>query len=65
MFPVRISILPEGTERTLTRQEVSDLLEFLYNQRCGCRAAKKDRNHTVVVPVRRETCKLRRVDLNH
>src|SRR5262249_51443354 len=33
MSPSPTSIMPEGLEKTLTRQELSDLLEFLYAQR--------------------------------
>jgi putative heme-binding domain-containing protein len=31
--PSNVSIMPEGLEKTMTRQELSDLLEFLYQQR--------------------------------
>ena len=31
--PSKVSIMPEGLEKTMTRQELSDLLEFLYQQR--------------------------------
>jgi len=31
--PAAISLMPEGLERTLTRQELRDLLEFLYRQK--------------------------------
>lgn len=33
MSPSKVSIMPEGLEKTMTRQEMSDLLEFLYQQR--------------------------------
>src|SRR5262249_8470319 len=33
MTPSKVSLMPEGLEKTMTRQELSDLLEFLYNQR--------------------------------
>jgi putative heme-binding domain-containing protein len=33
MTPSKVSLMPEGLEKTLTRQELSDLLEFLYAQR--------------------------------
>lgn len=31
--PSNVSIMPEGLEKTLTRQELTDLLEFLYHQK--------------------------------
>jgi putative heme-binding domain-containing protein len=33
MTPSAVSIMPEGLEKTMTRQDLSDLLEFLYRQR--------------------------------
>ena len=33
MTPSPVSIMPEGLEKALSRQELSDLLEFLYHQR--------------------------------
>jgi putative heme-binding domain-containing protein len=33
LAPAAISLMPEGLERTLTRQELRDLLEFLYRQK--------------------------------
>jgi putative heme-binding domain-containing protein len=33
MLPSKMSIMPEGLEKTITRQELSDLLEFLYSQK--------------------------------
>jgi putative heme-binding domain-containing protein len=33
MSPSATSIMPEGLEKTMSRQELSDLLEFLYKQR--------------------------------
>ena len=33
MTPSRVSLMPEGLEKTMTRQELSDLLEFLYAQK--------------------------------
>lgn len=33
MTPSPVSIMPQGLEKILSRQELSDLLEFLYNQR--------------------------------
>ena len=33
MAPSKTSIMPEGLEKTMSRQELSDLLEFLYSQR--------------------------------
>jgi hypothetical protein len=33
MTPSPVSIMPEGLEKTISRQELSDLLEFLYHQR--------------------------------
>jgi putative heme-binding domain-containing protein len=33
MTPSPVSIMPQGLEKTLSRQELSDLLEFLYSQR--------------------------------
>jgi putative heme-binding domain-containing protein len=31
--PAKLSLMPEGLEKTMTRQDLSDLLEFLYQQR--------------------------------
>jgi hypothetical protein len=31
--PSKVSLMPEGLEKTMTRQELSDLLEFLYSQK--------------------------------
>ena len=31
--PSKASIMPEGLEKIMTHQELSDLLEFLYSQR--------------------------------
>lgn len=33
MTPSKVSLMPEGLEKTMTRQELSDLLEFLYSQK--------------------------------
>jgi putative heme-binding domain-containing protein len=33
MTPSKVSLMPEGLEKVMTRQELSDLLEFLYHQR--------------------------------
>jgi putative heme-binding domain-containing protein len=33
LAPSNVSLMPEGLEKVLTRQELSDLLEFLYHQR--------------------------------
>jgi putative heme-binding domain-containing protein len=33
MTPSQVSLMPEGLEKTMSRQELSDLLEFLYAQR--------------------------------
>jgi len=33
MTPSKTSLMPEGLEKTMSRQELSDLLEFLYSQR--------------------------------
>jgi putative heme-binding domain-containing protein len=33
LTPSKVSLMPEGLERTMTRQELSDLLEFLYAQK--------------------------------
>jgi putative heme-binding domain-containing protein len=33
MTPSPVSVMPEGLEKALSRQELSDLLEFLYHQR--------------------------------
>jgi putative heme-binding domain-containing protein len=33
MSPSNVSLMPDGLEKTITRQELKDLLEFLYQQR--------------------------------
>ena len=33
MMPSNVSLMPEGLEKTMSRQELSDLLEFLYGQK--------------------------------
>jgi putative heme-binding domain-containing protein len=33
MTPSKVSLMPEGLEKTMSRQELSDLLEFLYAQK--------------------------------
>jgi putative heme-binding domain-containing protein len=33
LTPSKVSLMPEGLEKVMTRQELSDLLEFLYRQR--------------------------------
>jgi putative heme-binding domain-containing protein len=33
LAPANVSLMPEGLERTLTRQELRDVLEFLYRQK--------------------------------
>ena len=33
MVPSKVSLMPDGLEKTMSRQELSDLLEFLYNQK--------------------------------
>jgi putative heme-binding domain-containing protein len=33
MTPSQVSLMPEGLEKTMSRQELSDLLEFLYAQK--------------------------------
>jgi putative heme-binding domain-containing protein len=33
LAPSSVSLMPDGLEKTLTRQQLADLLEFLYNQR--------------------------------
>jgi putative heme-binding domain-containing protein len=33
VIPSKVSLMPEGLEKVMTRQELSDLLEFLYHQK--------------------------------